>query len=342
MNITFLIGNGFDLNLKLNTRYSDFYKYYIENDPEDLLSKSIKSDYAMWSDLEVGLGEFLKDIDESQIEEFLDSKSTLESMLSEYLTLEDQRITINDEKALAEEFKKKVLNFFTDFNSIDKDHYHQVVGSTRTQINYNFITFNYTSVLDTIISATQKNCKPFGNHTAGGSGYNDVVITPHHIHGKLTEDLILGLDNAEQILNEKLKTNPKLTNYIIKSAVNTALGEKKIGKAKQIIDNSRFVCLFGLSIGDTDGMWWSYIIEWLKRDSNNRLVLFVNKNTNIQLSGQEKIRFRDANRERMVERSRCEVSKTLSAIQDRIIIVPNSKIFNLENITLEDKENGRK
>lgn len=42
MNITFLIGNGFDLNLKLNTQYSDFYKYYIKNDPKDLLSKSIK------------------------------------------------------------------------------------------------------------------------------------------------------------------------------------------------------------------------------------------------------------------------------------------------------------
>lgn len=45
MNITFLIGNGFDLNLKLNTRYSDFYKYYIKNDPKDLLSKSIKEDF---------------------------------------------------------------------------------------------------------------------------------------------------------------------------------------------------------------------------------------------------------------------------------------------------------
>lgn len=342
MNITFLIGNGFDLNLKLNTRYSDFYKYYIENDPKDLLSKSIKEDYEMWSDLEVGLGEFLKDIDESQIEEFLDSKSTLERMLSEYLTLENQRVIVKDEKALAEEFKKKVLNFFSDFNLLDKDQYHHVVSNTRGQINYNFITFNYTSVLDTIISIAQKNCKPFGNHSAGGTGYNDAVIMPHHIHGKLTEDLILGLDNAEQILNDKLKTNPRLTNYIVKSAVNTALGEKKIEKAKQIIDSSKFVCLFGLSIGDTDGMWWSYIIEWLKRDGNNRLVLFINKNTNVQLSGQEKIRFRDANREMMIERSRCDVSKTLSAVQNKIIIVPNSKIFNLENIVLEEKENGGK
>lgn len=94
MNITFLIGNGFDLNLKLNTRYSDFYKYYIKNDPKDLLSKSIKEDYEIWSDLEVGLGEFLKDIGENQIEEFLDSKSTLEKMLSEYLTLENNLVHI--------------------------------------------------------------------------------------------------------------------------------------------------------------------------------------------------------------------------------------------------------
>ena len=132
MNITFLVGNGFDLNLKLNTRYSYFYKYYIKNDPKDLLSKSIKEDYEMWSDLEVGLGEFLKDIDESQIKEFLDSKSTLERMLSEYLTSENNRVHIKDEKALSEEFKKKVLNFFSDFNAIDKDHYHQVMSATRT------------------------------------------------------------------------------------------------------------------------------------------------------------------------------------------------------------------
>lgn len=340
MNITFLIGNGFDLNLKLDTRYSDFYKYYIKNDPQDLLSNSIKNDYEMWSDLEAGLGEFLKGIDESQIEEFLDSKSTLERMLSEYLSLENQRVIIKDEKALAEEFKKKVLNFFSDFNSIDKDYYHQVVDSTRSQINYSFITFNYTSVLDTIVTVAQKYCKPFGNHTTSTGGYNDNVMLPHHIHGKLTEDLILGLDNAEQILNEKLKTNPKLTNYIIKSAVNTALGEKKIEKAKQIIDNSKFVCLFGLSIGDTDGMWWSYIVEWLKRDNDNRLVLFINKNTIIQLSGQEKIRFRDSNRAMMLQRSRCEVSETMEQVQDKIIIVPNSKIFNFANIEIKEKGNG--
>lgn len=39
--ITFLIGNGFDLNVGLNTKYEHFYKYYIEKCPNDMLDKAI-------------------------------------------------------------------------------------------------------------------------------------------------------------------------------------------------------------------------------------------------------------------------------------------------------------
>ncbi len=43
--VTFLIGNGFDLNLGLDTRYEDFYPHYLEDgrfhtdDPEILQFK---------------------------------------------------------------------------------------------------------------------------------------------------------------------------------------------------------------------------------------------------------------------------------------------------------------
>jgi len=345
MNITFLIGNGFDLNLKLKTRYSDFYEYYIENDPNDLLSKSIKSDYEMWSDLELGIGKFLETIDEGQVEEFLDSKRTLERMLSEYLALESKRFVVENEDALNEEFRKNVLNFFSGFNAYEKEHYHEVIAKTNEIIKYSFITFNYTTVLDDIVVSAKNKCKPFGTHNSAGIGYHDIVGVPHHIHGKLSEDLILGLDNVEQILNDKLKRNPKLSKYIIKAAVNTALGERKIEIAKEIIDKSRYVCLFGLSIGDTDGMWWKYIIEWLLRDERNRLVLFVNEKAIVQLSGQEKLRFRDLKRELMLERSQCESSETRTKIEDKIIVISNSNIFTLENCRVlekgvSEKQNG--
>lgn len=333
MNITFLIGNGFDLNLNLNTRYSDFYKYYMEHNPNDLLSKSIEKDCEMWSDLEIGLGKFLQSIDETQIPAFLDSKSTLELLLSDYLLIESQKVKITDKKALSKEFCNKILNFFLDFNALEKEHYKHVITTMKETINYSFITFNYTNLLDDIVELAQKNCDSFGHRLTNNVYFGDTISLPYHIHGRLTGDLILGIDNKEQILNEKLKNNDQLTNYIIKSSVNNALGEKKIEKVKKIIDKSKYVCLFGLSIGDTDAMWWAYIIEWLKRDKDNRLVLFTNEKSKIQVSGQEKIRFRNTKRKFMFDRSKCNDPEIRRQIQDKIIIVQNSKIFNLENIT---------
>ena len=48
--ITFLIGNGFDINAGLDTRYSDFYQYYFDQYPEDMLAKTIRADYDFWSE----------------------------------------------------------------------------------------------------------------------------------------------------------------------------------------------------------------------------------------------------------------------------------------------------
>lgn len=340
MNITFLIGNGFDINLNLNTRYSNFYEYYRRNCPKDLLSGSIIEDFELWSDLELGLGAFLENVNEEQIDEYLNCKSTLERLLSEYLSLESNRIAILDEKALAEEFQEKVIQFYSDFCAIDVEHYENLIGKHQGTLNYSFVSFNYTNVLDTIVKVTKNMCKPFSERRLSSVGYHDIISMPHHIHGKLTEDLILGLDNSDQIRNENLKTNPELTNYIIKSSVNNALGEKKIFKMEEIINNSSYVCLFGLSIGETDRMWWAYIIQWLKKNTKNRLVLFTRDNKLTNLSAQEKIRFRDSKRKDFLSRGGCNDFKAVELIQNQIIIIPNSEIFNLDNIQIEDRVNN--
>lgn len=58
MNIVFLIGNGFDLNLGLNTRYSDFYEYYKNQRAKDERPyiRSFLNDLASnedWSDFDL-------------------------------------------------------------------------------------------------------------------------------------------------------------------------------------------------------------------------------------------------------------------------------------------------
>ena len=63
MNLLYLIGNGFDVNLKIRTDYQSFYDYYIAQESADDAVKLVKEDlkknrYAQWSDLELGLGKF--------------------------------------------------------------------------------------------------------------------------------------------------------------------------------------------------------------------------------------------------------------------------------------------
>ena len=61
MNIVYLIGNGFDINIGLKTRYKDFYDYYLALDSsgdnehvkklKEHLKETLSTDDKYWSDL---------------------------------------------------------------------------------------------------------------------------------------------------------------------------------------------------------------------------------------------------------------------------------------------------
>lgn len=71
MNIVYLIGNGFDRNLDINTDYPSFYNYYITQNSSSsaitALKNEIHSDYKNWADLEEALGKYLKNVDAKAI-----------------------------------------------------------------------------------------------------------------------------------------------------------------------------------------------------------------------------------------------------------------------------------
>ena len=63
MRVTFLIGNGFDINLGLNTRYKDFIDVYKKpNENDDVVIKTFKNHLVEnkenWSDAELAFGKF--------------------------------------------------------------------------------------------------------------------------------------------------------------------------------------------------------------------------------------------------------------------------------------------
>ena len=101
MNILFLIGNGFDINLGLRTRYVDFYDYFQKHASKNNVIyqwMETDGDKENWSDLELALGEKIKSIDENAVEAFMDAHEELDSLLLEYLEEEQGKYSVEKTK----------------------------------------------------------------------------------------------------------------------------------------------------------------------------------------------------------------------------------------------------
>lgn len=119
--------------------------------------------------------------------------------------------------------------------------------------------------MDQIVEKIKKS-GTFDKRTVNGRTILDDLEPVLHVHGTLSDALVLGLNDESQICNEQLKDDLTLHETIVKPKVNELLGESRTDKVKHFIDESRYVCVFGLSLGETDKIWWEYIGQWLQRD----------------------------------------------------------------------------
>ena len=87
MNILYLFGNGFDINLGMKTRYVDFYEYYENKASSSDLVKKLKSNIfsniECWSDLELALGKYTSEF--QRISDFDEVYEDILNSLCDYL-----------------------------------------------------------------------------------------------------------------------------------------------------------------------------------------------------------------------------------------------------------------
>lgn len=339
MNVTFFIGNGFDLNLGLKTKYADFYEHYrrLSSSNGDMLVRAIQKNPQQWSDLEIALGDFTDKLQQTAFEAFLNSKEQLEEELADYLAKQDNRIKIVDEMAAAIEFRDKVVSFYKGLNRTWQDDYAGFLRTQTTTIHYAFVNFNYTSTVDRLIALCQQKLDPFSTHLGGSTKFSDLIDNPLHIHGTLSSGLILGVDAETQIKNLEMRKDADILNYFVKPSINKASGEKRTEICKKIIDQSRYICLYGLSCGVTDQIWWKYILEWLKKGVDNRLVIYRHSNNSRTPSIGKELRLIDNTKYFFKQQSLC-TDEDFAKIRDRITVVFNSDIFSLTNIAVLSDE----
>lgn len=86
--------------------------------------------------------------------------------------------------------------------------------------------------------------------------------------------------------------------------------------------------MYGLSMGDTDRMWWEYLGEWLLKNTNRILIIFnyapgaPNGNLVRTLNSKEKVKMNFLNQTKIEEKKKAEV-------MHRIIVRNNVGVFDV-------------
>jgi hypothetical protein len=299
-NITFILGNGLDINMGLRTSYSDFYDEYIKkpspNDGTELLKKLIKEDaenpekrYENWADFEKAFGQYSTKF--SSISEYLNAFDDFLTMFYIYITELDQNVEYEkvDFDIVANQINNMIYNFTEKMNKNLKNDVVKLIkpNSPSSGGKYNFIQFNYTYVFDILLNGIQSS-KMLNNHNLQVNVGIGAMGENLHVHGDLLKPVI-GVDNVKQIANDVFRNNEKLVNTIVKQNYLNHLQNENVNlpidakKAINVINDSNLIVSYGASIGETDRFWWKTIGDWLKKGADKRLIIdYYTKDRNVR------------------------------------------------------------
>lgn len=292
MIISFLIGNGFDLNLGLKTQYTDFYPTYIKArkdlPPESCIRKfcdQIEDNYTDWSDFEWAFGQYASG-NHHEIGQII---ADFNNSFASYLREQSQNCNYNVPTAVSE-FKKFILTPYIYLERADRQYIENYVKSHENDsIYYNFISFNYTDTIEKLLNSNFRNEFPT-SVSSGNSTYFRKINPVLYLHGSIKEGyIIIGIDSFQQFKNENMQSNKKLGRHCIKSIINAQNGyADKEEKYKKIIESSDIICAYGIAFGETDRSRWNIVSNWLKNHASNKLIIFKYNPNFSKLDGMSK------------------------------------------------------
>ena len=344
MNITFLLGNGFDRALGLETGYGAFYSWYCERPRDGLkqwvrdfrgeIDKYIHKDStaeAYWSDAEYGLGQYTEKFTLETVENFIDCFDDFRDNLVEYLKEQQALVTSDLAKTMRTHFAPQLVDFFQEIDPSEKT----TVSTYRNQDGYRestlqFVCFNYTNAVDQVVTAL--GAEPLGEwRGSDGTMHNLKMGRLVHAHGTLEMWPIIGVCNTKYIKNQELLKSPLFKAVMKKSESITVSGQLWRRYAKETIMNSHIICVFGMSLGETDSDYWEMVAEWLAGDTKRRLIVFWydTNATNIKLSIREKYTEVNRVKEKLRSYSNWDEAR-YSGLKNRIhVVIKPKKMFAL-------------
>ena len=316
----------------MNTRYTDMYSSYLQKASENdairrfkfALEQSAPKGYQLWSDFEMALAEYAKNFKNEG--ELIDSIRSFKAHMRRCL-LSEQQIFMKyvDDKngaiACAREMNRSIHNFHRG-QIPNVVHSIEQLGDL-TKANYRFITFNYTTVLDSILQY-------YARYLKISPGY-----IPIHIHGRLDGDIVLGVDSILQFGKLPYDFSLRGERSAIKPIFNLNYDELRIKEAEDAIKESDVICIYGMSLGKSDATWVTKIYNWIINDQNHHLICYNYSDKTFEpWQRDEMMEEEDIQREQLLQKI-CGLER-LEGIEKQVHIPVGYDIFNFKEVI--DKE----
>ena len=189
--------------------------------------------------------------------------------------------------------------------------------NSRQPFQIDIISFNYTDTLEKIFQLLPKTDSSIqlSNQT--------FLRTIRHIHMRLDDDdIIMGLNDESQILNKDL-LNDELRGLIVKPYINKELQNLIDIECIRLIRNADLICLFGVSLGKTDLLWWQTIGDRFQKASI-RILLFAYDKGAITRNSERIFKFAEC---KSLLLDRMGIAKPTDEQRDRIYVGYKTSIF---------------
>lgn len=335
MNITFMIGNGFDIKMGLKSKYSDIYQVYtsdnntnnnsiIQKFKEVLRKDSPK--YENWSDFEKAMGEHAKDFEnqDDYVRCIRDFRNTMQNCLSKEQEDFQKKFSKMNKEELYKVFYNSLYNFYdletkNTINAIEK------MKNEENRFQFSFLNFNYTNVLDTFIEYFKEINRKY---------FVDIFKNSIHVHGTLDDNIVLGVDNEGQ-LYANFEITDSVRRTFVKPFFNENTDIQKIQTAKFIINSSNIICVYGMSLGDTDQTWKNLIVKWLLDDDSHLLFYFKYPPSDIPKQYRDEILDKeDELKDELIDILKTDDHKDLTPVINQIHIPVIKDLFDISYVSL--------
>lgn len=347
MHITFFVGNGFDISCGLQSSYSSFYKWYCEVKSEkahiDEFKNAIKTDIRdgknNWADFEEALGKYTVNFTKEEANQFIECYEDAHKNLMIYLANQTSRFQDDFDDETIKAFREGLKNFYFELSPKERGIIEEVFKSHHHEsITLDFVSFNYTDILDKMIAVEAKEPIDIWTNSNGGRCTYTISSKVIHAHGQMKYHPVFGVNDEQQIENKSLLEVPNFANLMIKPKCVEELGEYWHDEIETRINNSTIICIYGMSMGITDTRWFSKILEWLRVNNSRHIIIFYyTDHPSDGISNWDVFTKTSEIRLKLLNHSDYS-SQITDDIKDRIHMIENTK--NVLQLKLTEKKTG--